>query len=140
MNDTHEPCNELEAQLTALRPVAPPAELKARIGAQLDATDTEQPHDRPHRLRFWPLTFAACVGAAACLGAIVTFGDFGTPPVAIPPITHTGPVDTTQPTLAAYRHALAQSPESLDDFEALLDEHSRTVLPQSEPLDLAGLY
>lgn len=130
MTDTHDTFDELETELTAMRPVAPPAVLKQRIGAELDAAPAPSPY------RFWPLAAAV----AACLGAVLLLTVYSPIATDPPPFVFDGPVDTSQPTLAAYRHALAESPESLDALEALLDQHTRTVLPQSEPLDLAGLY
>ena len=55
MTDTHDTFDELETELTAMRPVAPPAVLKQRIGAELDAAPAPSPY------RFWPLAAAVLV-------------------------------------------------------------------------------
>lgn len=130
MSDTHdtpESFDGLESELTALRPVAPPAALKQRIGAELDDAPA------PSQIRFWPIAAAV----AACLGAVMLLIVYSPTATDPPPLVFTGPVDTTRPTHNSYRHVLNKSPELLDD---LLDQHARTVLPPSEPLDLAGLY
>ena len=91
----------LEAELRALRPHEPSPALRRRLAADL----------APPRRWGWRLALAGGL-AAACV-ALVLFVNRGdrrapAPVVAAPPVP--------PPTVQAYRLALAQSPEALDEL------------------------
>ncbi len=116
MNEPHDP---LEAELADLRPHEPSPGLRQRIAGRLRPPVPSRPR--------WAWRVVVAGGlAAACLAAAVLLGrgkDRGEP-IVRPRPPHPEPPgerDDTAPTLKAYAHALARSPEELD---ALLDKHA----------------
>jgi hypothetical protein len=118
----------LEAELASLRPQAPSAGLRRRIGERL----ADVPRAAPGRL--WLFALAGGL-AAACLAAVLLWRGGGRveqqqakepPPRPAPPPPA---VEDPGPTLLAYQRALARSPEELD---ALLAKHA-LVAPEPSP-------
>lgn len=114
MND---PDDALEAELAAMRPREVSPGLRRRVGERLGGWPALRSR------RFWAVGLAA--GVAACVAAVLLLGRVppaGTGqngvkvPVAVP-----DPIDDALPTVRAYQHALARSPEELD---ALFDRHA----------------
>lgn len=132
MNTEHEP---LEAELAALRPCEPSAELSQRIAERL-AADLAPPHPRPlsHNGRGekrgwrWIAGLAAGVIAAGIAVGILLPRGSDRPPVAEPPVEAQQPLvasafDEALPTVWQYHRTLGRSPNELD---ALLNQHAGT--------------
>lgn len=139
-SEQHNAFDDLEAELSALTPVAPTDSLKQNIAMELDA-------GRPvptRRRRYWQSLLLA---AAACVAGVMMLWQFNSGPVQQPAITNSQPVhppafsldavvDSKPTSLAAYRQAIFESPEA---FEVMLDRDADVVLPLSEPISLASL-
>jgi hypothetical protein len=126
----------LEAELAALRPAQPSAELFQRVGRELQ-----------RRPGFWARAwFIGPVAAAACAAVVLLVWRGGARPVgSVVPVATTTQVPTTTgvaddsdlPALATYRRAWARSPAALD---ALLDRHaSRSLAGGSGTPTAAGM-
>jgi hypothetical protein len=101
------PDDELERELESFRPRPPSPELKRRIGVRLN------------RRRI--LAFVATAAVAA--GVVIVLLSNRPPPPAPDPVvppTWTA-AELPAPSLSAYRHAAARSPE---EFESLLDRQA----------------
>lgn len=121
----------LEAELAALRPREPSAELRQRIATLLASPSSV----RRARQRVSVLWSGALAGglAAACFAALVLWRgeereiEAETPAARFEPVAATA-FDEALPSIWSYRSALTRSPEGLDD---LLDKHgARTLRPE----------
>jgi len=117
---------EFEAELAALQPIQPSAELKLRIAQRLDEPITAASGLRRSR---GPLWLAAICGpiAAVLTWFLLTGGSDETDPVTEPPDQYmqaaaAAAFDNDLPTLWSYRQAIGQSSAELD---ALLDKHAQ---------------
>jgi len=117
---------EFEAELAALRPIPPSAELKQRIAERLEEPVISASGRRRSR---GPLWLAAICGPIAAVLAffLLSGGKDKTDPVAEPPdqymqATTAAAFDSDLPTLWSYRQAAGQSSAELD---ALLDKHAQ---------------
>ena len=122
----NEPLDPLEAELAGLHPRPVSAELRQRLGEQLNA---------PVGSRRWTWGLAV-VGVLIAVGVVALFGPRREPPA--PPTPAVVPVpaavpesESPAPTVLAYQRALARSPE---DLNALLDQQAVT---RSNPKPLA---
>jgi hypothetical protein len=128
MSDRFDP---LETELRALRPHEPSAQLRHRIGTQLDAAPPTWPR------RHWRLAALALAGAvAACLAAVIYIHEGDRPTISAPAFaTPTAPVanpfDDSLPSVWVYQKALRDSPDALN---TLLAKHAAGSLPV-EPVD-----
>ncbi|HEY1375244.1 MAG TPA: hypothetical protein VGF55_00530 [Gemmataceae bacterium] len=116
------PDDALERDLESLRPRPPSPQLRRRIGARLGPPR--------HRLR-WA---ALAVAAAAAAGVVIYVSRPVLPPGPIigpPPVVAAEP----DPTVRAYRLALAQSPEAL---EAALDRQAVRTSREGPPARTAA--
>ena len=125
MNEPHDP---LEAELASLRPHEVTPETRRRIAGRLANASPRGAR------RTWAIALGGGL-AAACVAAVLLKrgGGEGVDAGRIPVAPRPAPTDrsaASTPSLQAYRHALARSPEALD---ALLDEHAARV-PGPDPL------
>jgi hypothetical protein len=127
----------LEAELSALRPAALPAQVISRIAAEVESDDAPRLQSRASRPRVRWMIGALAAGLAASI-AIVAFIRHGRtlpqhPEIVIGPSAPHVPLQaaSNRPvTLAAYRIALARSPE---DALALLDRQPGGSPPDASP-------
>jgi len=122
----------LEAELSALLPQEVSPGLRRRVAERLGAAAPAKTRPR------WVIALAGGL-AAACLAAIFLWwcvGRHGEPEQTIirPRPTPTVEFEDTEPTLLAYRLALARSPDELD---ALLDRQAVSAAePEPRPLEI----
>lgn len=120
----------LEEELLAFLPREPSAELKQRIGDQLDSMPVAEPSRQVRRFR-WVGALAG--GVLALVLALVLWRasepktEMEKPSVLVQPLVD-APFDDALPSVWAYRSAFNQSPEALDD---LLDKHAIRI-PERE--------
>ena len=137
MNDLDENVDELEAELQTLAPAAPTPELEQRLA---QAIQTEQAR-QPQRGRWRPWLMAIATGLLVAVG-LWQFAAQHRHDVAeakrevasVPTFELT--VETNPTSWAAYRTAILESPEALDN---MLDRDAAAVLPTSLPINLAQL-
>ena len=113
----------LEAELSALRPYAVSPDLRRGVAERLGGAAPSRARQR------WAFVLAGGLAAACLAAAFVWWGSQrrDEPQYTIVPPAPPAGVGDSEPTLQAYRRALARSPEELD---ALLD---RQAVSASEP-------
>jgi hypothetical protein len=114
------PDDELERELASFRPRPPSPELRRRVGRRLN---------RPRILAFAALSAAA---AAVVVAVVLNRPNPPAPDVIVK--DYPAVSEPSAPTVLAYRHAAARSP---DRFEALLDQQAVRSAEHSLPVRAA---
>ena len=121
MNETPETLDPFEAELAAMRPAEPSAELSAAIERRLS-------HRRAGRGAWYWVGGIAAAAACAVVATLLWHAVQDVPPgrlVLVPTTAATGGTADDRPALASYRRALSLPPDELDE---LLDRHAARVL------------